>query len=176
MPYKTQSITKTDDDLVFRRIHICLHNEQSCWCPFGVICSTCTCGVIENVTFKIRARAVRYVTDHQGIPAQKRTDGPISQIPQCASPICPHNALDKYATTHHFVTEMCTCMHISVTNGALWDMCLMHCEICEMGSPRESWRHKSCATPTTGGFHLRGQQCRQRFHVLSWYAWILSIY
>ena len=28
---------------------------------------------------------------------------------------------------------MCTCEHISATNGALWDICLMHCGICEMG-------------------------------------------
>ena len=42
-----------------------------------------------------------------------------------------HNASDKYLTIHHFVTETCTCMHISVTTwcivgygtGALWDLC-----------------------------------------------------
>ena len=41
-----------------------------------------------------------------------------------------HNALDKYPTMHHFVTEMCTCVHISVTKWsivghgtvALWDL------------------------------------------------------
>ena len=38
-----------------------------------------------------------------------------------------HNTLDKYHTMHHFVTEMCTHVHISVTNGALWDMGLVHC-------------------------------------------------
>ena len=27
---------------------------------------------------------------------------------------------------------MCTYVHISVTNGALWDICLMHCGISEM--------------------------------------------
>ena len=40
-----------------------------------------------------------------------------------------HNALDKYSTMHHFVAEMCTHVHISVTKwrvvgygtGALWD-------------------------------------------------------
>ena len=43
----------------------------------------------------------------------------------------PHNALDKYPTMYHFVTEMCTYVHISVTKwcivgygtGALWDLC-----------------------------------------------------
>ena len=35
--------------------------------------------------------------------------------------------------THHFVTELCTHVHISVTNGALWYVCPMHCGICEMG-------------------------------------------
>ena len=42
-----------------------------------------------------------------------------------------HNALDKYTTTHHFVTEMCTYVHFSVTKwcfvgcdtGALRDLC-----------------------------------------------------
>ena len=42
-----------------------------------------------------------------------------------------HNASDKYPTMHHFVTEMCTHVHISVTKGcivghgtgALWDLC-----------------------------------------------------
>ena len=31
----------------------------------------------------------------------------------------PHNALDKYPTMHHFVTEMCTFL---LQNGAFWDM------------------------------------------------------
>ena len=42
-----------------------------------------------------------------------------------------HNVLGKYPTMHHFVTEMCTRVHISVTKwcivgsgtGALWDLC-----------------------------------------------------
>ena len=42
-----------------------------------------------------------------------------------------HNASDKYLTMHHFVTEMCTYVHISVTKwcivghgtSALWDLC-----------------------------------------------------
>ena len=41
-----------------------------------------------------------------------------------------HDAPDKYPTMHHFVTEMCTGVHISVTKwcimgygtGALWDL------------------------------------------------------
>ena len=41
-----------------------------------------------------------------------------------------HHASDKYPTMHHFVSEMCTCVHISVTKwcivgygtGALWDL------------------------------------------------------
>ena len=31
---------------------------------------------------------------------------------------------------NHFVTEMCTFL---LQNGALWNICLMHCGICEMG-------------------------------------------
>ena len=30
-----------------------------------------------------------------------------------------HNALIKYPTIHHFVTEMCTCVHISVTKWCI---------------------------------------------------------
>ena len=44
------------------------------------------------------------------------------------------NAPVKYPTMHHFVTEMCTRVHISVTkNVALWDMALLHSGICEVG-------------------------------------------
>ena len=52
-----------------------------------------------------------------------------------------HNALENYPTMHNFVTEMCTHVHISVTNwcivgygtGALWDTELVHCGICATG-------------------------------------------
>ena len=52
----------------------------------------------------------------------------------------PHNASATYPTMHHFVTEMCTRVHISVTKwyiagyriGALWDMRPLHYWICEM--------------------------------------------
>ena len=40
-----------------------------------------------------------------------------------------HNALDEYPTMHHFVTEMCMHMHISVTKWCI--MGLVHCGICE---------------------------------------------
>ena len=43
-----------------------------------------------------------------------------------------HNAPPPYPTMHYFVTEMCTCVYISVTNSALWDIFLMHCGICFM--------------------------------------------
>ena len=53
--------------------------------------------------------------------SQYYSNGPVTQIPQCKSPIS-HNA--------PFVTEMCTCVHISVTKwcivgympDALWDL------------------------------------------------------
>ena len=38
-----------------------------------------------------------------------------------------------YPTIHRFVAEMCACVHISATNGASWDICLMHSGIYEMG-------------------------------------------
>ena len=60
-----------------------------------------------------------------GVALNKDTDmlaypnRPVIQI-QHISPIS-HNA--------SFVTEMCTCL---LQNGALWDISLMHCGICEM--------------------------------------------
>ena len=39
----------------------------------------------------------------------------------------PHNAPVLYPRMKHFLTE--TRVHISVSNGALWYICLMHCEM-----------------------------------------------
>ena len=40
-----------------------------------------------------------------------------------------HYALDIYPTMHHFVTEMCTQVHIAVTTEmmhcGIWDWCIM---------------------------------------------------
>ena len=52
-----------------------------------------------------------------------------------------HNAPVPYPTMHHFVTEMCACIFL-LQNGALWDIFLLHGEICEMGlldSPDNCW-------------------------------------
>ena len=51
-----------------------------------------------------------------------------------------HNALDRYPTVQHFVTEMCTHVHISVTkccivghgSVALWDLCDDLIAICRL--------------------------------------------
>ena len=44
-----------------------------------------------------------------------------------------HNAPVPHPTMHHFVIEMCVCVHISVTKWCIfWDICLMHCGICEV--------------------------------------------
>ena len=52
-----------------------------------------------------------------------------------------HNASDKYPTMHHSVTEICTCVHISVTKkcivgcgaGALWGLCnRSSCNLCSV--------------------------------------------
>ena len=42
-----------------------------------------------------------------------------------------HNAPLPYPTMHHVVTEMCTCVHISVTKWCIVGY-LMHCWICEV--------------------------------------------
>ena len=44
-----------------------------------------------------------------------------------------HKALDKYSIVHHSITKMCTYVHISDKNGALWDICLMLWRLCETG-------------------------------------------
>ena len=41
-----------------------------------------------------------------------------------------HNVLVPYPTIHHFVTYVCTFL---LQSGAMWDIFLMHCGICEMG-------------------------------------------
>ena len=48
----------------------------------------------------------------------------VAQIPQC---------IRKHPTMHHFVTKMCTCVHISVTKWCIVGYGLVHCGICEMG-------------------------------------------
>ena len=48
----------------------------------------------------------------------------ITQIPQCSSPITP-NAEFCYRNVHVST--------FLLQNAALWDVCLMHCGICEMG-------------------------------------------
>ena len=73
---------------------------------------------------------------------EKNSQGEISQSHACWCPgPCQmvklyhsshksHNALDKYLTIFHFLTEMCT---FWLQNGALWDMGLVHCGICATG-------------------------------------------
>ena len=67
-------------------------------------------------SFELCSRCIRQHTD---------------ALPGCASNDLSHkshNAPVTYPLMHHFVTEMCTLLQ----NGALWDICLMHCGICEM--------------------------------------------
>ena len=87
--------------------------------------------------------------------------GPVAQIPQCTSPIsnnassCNRNvhmcAHFCYKMVHCGIWDQCivglVCVHISVTKwcivgygiGALWDMGLVHCGICEMGLLEDSF-------------------------------------
>ena len=53
-----------------------------------------------------------------------------------------HNAPILYPTTHHIITEMCTHVHISVINGALWDIWIRHCGICETGLLSRKYSHQ----------------------------------
>ena len=45
----------------------------------------------------------------------------------------PHNAPVPYPIMHHFVTEMCACVHISVTKWCITEYCFMHSRIFDMG-------------------------------------------
>ena len=49
-----------------------------------------------------------------------------------------HNALGKYPTMHHFVSEMCIYVHISVTKWCIVRMVLVHFGICGTGYGRNS--------------------------------------
>ena len=51
-----------------------------------------------------------------------------STAPTDLSHISRHTSV-PYPTMHHFLTEMWTFL---LQNGALWDICLMHCGGCEM--------------------------------------------
>ena len=54
-------------------------------------------------------------------PAVIRRRSPdIALIPQCTSPMI----------MHHFATKICTYL---LQNAVLWDICLMHCGICDIG-------------------------------------------
>ena len=79
-------------------------------------------------------------------------------------PLCKsHNAPVPYPTMQHFVTEMCTHVNIFVTkcgivgNGALWDICLMHCGIYVRGvydtrtDPVHWSMHKTACITGVGG-------------------------
>ena len=47
------------------------------------------------------------------------------------SPHKSHNAVNKYPTVNYLVTEICTHVHISFRNGALWDLGLSNTIGCE---------------------------------------------
>ena len=72
------------------------------------------------------------------------------------------DALVSYPMMHHFVTEKCMCVHISVTNGALWDICPVHYGICEMDllHPIWNWRHVNVLShPSHNSVHSRTPLC-----------------
>ena len=84
------------------------------------------------------------------------SDRPIAQIPQCASP---------YLTMHHFVTEMCT---FSVKNGALWDICLVQCGICEI---TQFGRFIGPSGEILQGSCFRKLQAHEKiFYFIAWWA------
>ena len=83
-----------------------------------------------------------------------------------------HNAPAPYPTMHHFETEMCTCVHISVY-GASCGICLMHCgisEICLLAP-----KHRSATTMLTRSwlkyresFHAKHISCHIQLNKWYW--------
>ena len=61
-----------------------------------------------------------------------------------------HKAPVPYPTMHHFVTEMCTCVLISVTKWYIVGY-LIHCEICDIGQLSDTFEKETiliCANIT----------------------------
>ena len=75
-----------------------------------------------------------------------------------------HNVPVPYLTIYHFVTEMCT---LSVKNGALWDMCLLQCGICEM---TQFWRFIGPLGEILQGSCFRKLQAHEKiFNSIAWW-------
>ena len=70
---------------------------------------------------------------------------PVAQIPQCTSSIT-HNAQFCNRNMH---IHVCTFL---LQNGASWDICLMHCGICEIGLLR-----MTCSSMNTLRYKQNGQ-------------------
>ena len=72
-----------------------------------------------------------------------------------------HNAPVPYPTMHHFVTEMCTCVHISVTkwciagylSNALWDLWDGSLGMLGLPFPSWHWAMSTAATRPAGHSH-----------------------
>ena len=93
----------------------------------------------------------------------KQLDRPVAQISQCA--------IVQYPIMHHFVTEMCTCVHISVTKWCIVGYLSNHCWICEMG-------HLNMLLPlTTRHFHeLEQKHCDYSVGVVFFVIFSCNIY
>ena len=92
------------------------HYAVNCWCCYWIQNSKYLLLVetlnINHLSGAIAERLIKHIID------------PLHRF---------YNAPVPYPTIHHFVTEMCAWLHIPLQNGALWDICLLHCGICEMG-------------------------------------------
>ena len=124
--------------------------QISCYLPQGRISTSCvisvlrkdrTCKYIFNVSWKIKSAIQAHDKGccWRFFPPQSFSDSNEIMFSQrcyksMANAIDPsrksQNASVPYPTMQHFVTEMCTFL---LQNVALWDICLMHCGICEMG-------------------------------------------
>ena len=90
-----------------------------------------------------------------------------------------HKAVDKYTTMHHFVTEMCKQVHISVTKwfivgywtgGALWDSC-NNCICNQSFHTINLHKHNANTTKLCGYFMEKAVYGRH-----SWIWWIICCY
>ena len=78
---------------------------------------------LQNVSHFVQACKNHYLPSILSVVSSYNR--PVAQIPQCTTAIS-HNAPFCNRNVH-------VCAHFCYKNGALWDICVMHCVICEMG-------------------------------------------
>ena len=94
-----------------------------------------------------------------GSDSKELPDSKIQYLPntQNTSIALTHNAPVPYRKMHHFVREMCTFVHISVTKRCIMGCLLMHCGMCILTSHtwREYFQDKDSEIKSYNILHLK---------------------